>query len=134
MSADHATADADVQSYAGGGRGGVWPEGGYGSEPAAWGWRRPRPIRYITLATAMMPSPITTQPQAGTSVPESFLPPEAGAGLTVVVLLVIDVVCDGPVAVLVSTTVVEGPGTVTVRVLVEVTVSVDVAAGVVLAA
>ena len=73
-----------------------------------------------------MPSPINNQPQAGTSVPESFLPSEAGAGLTVVVLLVIEVVWEGAAAGLVSVTVAEGPGTVTVRVCVEVTVSVDV--------
>ena len=81
-----------------------------------------------------MPSPINNQPQAGTSVPESFLPSEAGAGLTVVVLLVIEVVWEGAAAGLVSVTVAEGPGTVTVRVCVEVTLSVDVATGVVLAA
>ena len=48
-----------------------------------------------------MPSPIINQPQSGTSVPESFLPAEAAAGLAVVVLLVIEVVWEGAAAVLV---------------------------------
>jgi hypothetical protein len=74
----------------------------------------------MTVATATMPSPITTQPQGGTSVPESLV---VWAGATVVVWL-IDVVCEGAVSVLVSMTVVEGPGTVIVRVWVGATVSV----------
>lgn len=76
-----------------------------------------------------MPTPITTQPQVGTSVPDSFCSADAGAGATVVVLWVTDVVCEGAAG-FVSMTVVDGPGTVTVLVWVEVTVSV----GVVLAA